>query len=333
MIRVAIDEDADAIAELLAEPMPGPIRLALHETSTACRPCDEPDRRHHAIVDVQDGRITGHGARTVRRVHLGEGVRPAGYLHGLRRDSRRAGAGRSIATALTALTAARRPHEHPVDLTAILRANHHARRVLTRLPGAPRYRHVTGFRTLIIAQAVLPTDPPVRPITAADIPAAQSMVEAGAGDWAVAATVQTGNGWLVAVDCGAVVGVVRAVDRRQERPVVVDGYAPWLGLTRPAINLASRLLRRPLLPPPAAALDCVWAAHLAASEPPVVRGLLAAVAACCDASLVGWGLGDAHPLRPHLDRLPGWRIDSDLFLVGNSAEPPRRWISPEAAWL
>ncbi len=341
-LRIALAQpgDAMAIAALLATPLPGALRLVLAAPASACAPHRSAEIRHHAVVvRTPQDEVLGHGARTVRRLRGAAGWVWTGYLHGLRRSEALRGDGRRLAAALRELQATRAEAECDHDLTAILAANQRARRVLEGgVPGAPAYHHLGDYRTLVVAAAgaarwraggII-----LRPGLEGAGDEVRAMIARQAGGYALAADLGAA-GWWTAWRGVRLVGAVRAVDRRAEQVAAVAGYAPGLGLVRPLLNLAWRCTGRPTLPAPGADLDLVHAAHLTvpAGDPAVVRALLAAVARTRGAARVAWGLGEGHQLRPALERLPGWRIDSRLYAVGGAQHAAAPAASPESAWL
>ncbi len=339
-VALALPGDAAAIAALLATPLPGALRLVLAAPAAACAPHEDAGVRHHAVVvRSAAGAVLGHGARTVRRLRGAAGWGWTGYLHGLRRSDDLAGDGRRLAAALHELQATRRDDECAHDLTAILSANRRARRVLEGgLPGAPAYRHLGDYRTVVLVAAGAArwqaAGITLRAGLAHAADAVRAMVAEQAGGYALAADFAAA-GWWTAWRGERLVGAVRAVDRRAEQVAAVDGYATGLGLARPLLNVALRFAGRPTLPAPGADLGLIYAAHLTVpdADPNVVRTLLAAVARASDARRVVWGLGAGHALRTALMRLPGWNLDSRLYAVGGPPSAGAPAASPEAAWL
>jgi hypothetical protein len=338
-MELARPRDASGIATLLAEPMPGSLRLSLLEPEQRCVPCEQADRRHAAVVFCDDaGRIVGHGARTVRRLRLrGQGAW-IGYLHGLRRTQALAGDGRRLAAGIAHLCSQRRSDEAPHDFTAILEDNRCARRVLEGgLPGAPRYHPLGEYDTRVIdagaSRSWSTRNLQVRPLPAEAVSAAQLLQELNAAEYSPEVMVSTH--WLSAWRGDQLVGLVQPCDRRTKRRELVAGYAPWLHWLRPLANLGLTCLGRPRLPPPGSVLDLVYAAHLTvpAGEADVVRALVTAVACASSARLVVVGLARDHALAKAAATLPAWRIASRIYAVGAAPAAPCGIVSPEAGWL
>lgn len=321
----ATADDAAGIAALLTQPLPGPLRLALAAPGGALR-------SHAVVVRGGDGRILGHGARSVRRCWLGGRPTLIGYLHGLRRDPALAGAGRALARGIADLAATRAADEADHDLTAILAGNARARRVLERLPGAPAYHALGGYRTAVLAARRFAG---AAGLTDWEPTAVQALIDGAARDYAVVADVAaTADEWVVLGAPAAPTAAARVVVP-DPAPARVVGYAPWLAALRPLANAALAVRGHPTLPAAGTALRLAFIAHLAC--PPDRRALLALLAAAArsararGADRLVLGLGDGDPLRPLVDALPAWRLDSLLYAVG--ARPVGVRPSPEAAWL
>ncbi len=342
----ATAEDGPAIAGLLAQPLPGEVRLAIIPSVAACVPrCDAECRHQAVVVRDRDGLVQAHGARTVRRLWLGGQPRWVGYLGGLRRSATLAGDGRRLARALVCLTGTRAGDEVGHDFTSILTANARALRVLTGgLSGAPVYQHLIAYRTWVVAVAAL-TRRAVSDqwhaarLADADVAEVQALVDAEASDYAPVVEVgATCQDWWVLRQAGRIVGCARLWDRRQDRRVVFVGYAPALRVIRPLVNLAQRLSAKPTLPPSGSTLASVHVAHLTlpSRDPQALAVLLHALGAAarnrgCDRVVIGLGAG--HGLYQAIDRLPARWLDSRLFTVGRQMALADRCVSPEAALL
>lgn len=338
--------DGPAIAALLAQPMPGAVRLAIIPSVAACSPRSDAECRHQAVV-VRDpeGHVLAHGARTVRRLWLGGRPQWVGYLAGLRRDPGLAGDGRRLVRALVRLTTQRADDEAGHDFTSILTDNARALRVLAGgLPGAPAYHALTAYRTWVVSVSTLIRRAAVgswevTALAEADVAEVQALVDAQASDYApVVDVTATRQDWWVLRRAGRIIGCARLWDRRHDRRVVFAGYAPVLRMIRPLVNLAQCFAGKPTMPPAGATLASVQVAHLTLpdSDSQALAALLAGLGRAarergCDRAVIGLGAG--HPLYPLVDRLPARSLDSRLFTVGTASEGNVRWISPEAALL
>lgn len=338
--------DGPAIAALLAQPMPGAVRLAIVPSIAACSPRSDAGCRHQAVVvRGPDGRVLAHGARTVRRLWLGGQPRWTGYLAGLRRDPALAGDGCRLVRALVRLTTQRADDEAGHDFTSILTDNARALRVLTGgLPGAPAYQALAEYRTWVVSVSALirraaAASWETTALAEADVAEVQALVDAQASDYApVVDVAATRQDWWVLRRAQRIIGCARLWDRRQDRRVVFVSYAPGLRMIRPLVNLAQRFAGKPTMPPAGATLASVQVAHLTLpdGDPQALAVLLTALGTAarergCDRVVIGLGAG--HPLYPLVDRLPARSLDSRLFTVGTAMERSARCVSPEAALL
>ena len=345
-LEMACAQDAPGIAALLAAPMPGAVQLALVPSVNSCMPRNEMALRHHALVARgADGNILAHGSRSVRRLWLGGKPRWVGYLGGLRRDTSLAGAGRSLAHGLAQLALTRADDEAEHDFTAILTANHQARRVLEGgLRGAPTYHHIGDFRTWICASKTLASAKPpvgwsIGKLRSDEISTVQRLVDDHARNYALVVCVADAvDDWLVLRRGDQPVGCVRLWDRREDQRVMVVRYAQVLGRLRTLANVALRVTRRPTLPVPGTALELGYLAHWTCPEidPAIVCALLAAVARLaiergCDSLAMGLNL--KHPCASVVDAFPAWRLNSRLYAVGTRPSLSDFGPSPEVALL
>ena len=333
-------DDGPAIAELLAEPLPGAIGLVLGERAHLLAPHINAHCRHQAMIlrDSQ-GRVQAHGARTVRRLLINGQPQWVGYLHGLRQ---RAGIltsdGRRLGRGLSRLCQARAADEADHDFTSILATNARAQRVLGgRIPGAPPYRWLADYRTTIIdrrhARRWHGRGVQVTAARSSDLPQLSHWRMAHAAAYSPAWDDETA-GWWLAWRERQLVGALRIIDRRGERCERLS-YSRRVTRWRPLLNPLLRLARRLPLPADGGALDAIYAAGLSVpgDDPRALRALLGTVAREYNAAAIILGLGRNHALSPVVDALPAWRIDSLLFRVGGIAQEPDPSASPEAAWL
>lgn len=338
----AKDDDGDAIAALLAAPMPGAMRFVLSDRPDHCVPRSDTHVRHSAIiVRGVDGAILGHGARTVRRLWIAGQSRWMGYLHGLRQAPTLHGDGRRLARALRILHEQRADDEVTYDFTAILNGNFQARRVLEAgLRGAPAYHHLTDYTTLIcdvrVARTWTSQNITLRRCPDEAFGLLHELIVQHAAEYAPADHQgDTPDSWWTAWRGDRLVGAARHVDRCGERREFVDSYVPWLAAIRPILNVGLWATRRPMLPAPHTPLATVYAANLISTEDndEIIRMLLAGVASDTNCNQIVWGLGNSHSLASIQSTIPGLRICSRLYAVGKRPDLPQRPISPEAAWL
>ena len=340
LVREARSSDAEEIAALLAEPMPGAMRLVLAAPVESCRPRTDASLRHHAVVVRQgDGPLQGYGARTVRTLRLAGQAARVGYLHGLRRTSALAGHGRRLARALAQLQSARRADEAAHDFTAILSDNHRARRVLEGgLPGAPAYHLLADYRTCVLARRSVaswraPDGVSVRRCPAEAVDELKRMLLMQ--PCAYAPMPQADRSWITAWRGSQLVGATLLREGPDLHRVLVHGYAPWLAVLRPLINIPLRWSGRPAFPCAGQPLELGFLSHLTLLEArsDVLRALLIGTARLAQAGLLVLGCGDAHPLSSLQRQVPGWHLASRIYTVGPRPLPETDVVSPEAAWL
>jgi len=130
----------------------------------------------------------------------------------------------------------------------------------------------------------------------------------------------------VALDRGAIAGVLGFWDQRACKQAVVRGYSGALRWGRPVYNLAARAHRYPPLPAPGKALPMAYACFpcLAGDNPDIFLRLLEAVTARareCGVSYLLLGLAEDDPLFAVARRRPHIPYFSRLY--GVSWEPER----------
>jgi hypothetical protein len=151
----------------------------------------------------------------------------------------------------------------PFALTAIVRENHVARRILTQnLAGLPHYRPLAEITTLALRPCRLGIDARVERATAADLPEIAKLVDQHARrqqfglPWSTSA--QTSQAWpdqppvesfLVVRDAGQIAACVALWDQTATKQTFVAGYAGWLRYARPLANIVAPLTGAPTLPP------------------------------------------------------------------------------------
>jgi hypothetical protein len=344
-LTLASPSDAGDIAEFLAAPLPGAIRISMMPFARACAPGATASLRRHAVVArADDGRVLAHGARCVRTLKLNGEWRWVGYLSGLRRDDSLAGDGRRLAEGLRLLQATRVHDEAEHDFTSILSDNKRARRVLEQgVPGAPRYHPLGSYRTAIMSAKIIarfapPSEYYIGACAIDDVDELQSLLDLHSLDYSPQASVRGAiDDWFILRRGSLLCGGVRIWDRRMDQRLTVAGYSRGIAVTRPLLNIALRCMRRPTLPHRGIPLSLIYAAHLVSTDasPGAIHALLAAVARAalargCDR--IALGFAAEHPLASTLSQLPAWPIDSILYAVG---QQPRsvNCPNPEAALL
>lgn len=334
IIEAMRDADEPAARTLLRQPMNGMIRVAL-----TC----EPDlhmaaavgaiRHHHFIArDNTNDHIIGLASRALRRIWVNGQPKQVGYLSHLRRSGDGYLSRRLLCDGFAACAATRTADELPFDLTTIIADNTPARRLLERgLPGIPIY---TPWCELVTC--VIPTRRRRRTTTA--ITGRQDLLPAlvaclkrfgtrhqFAPKWdeqtlrsPTSARGLTIDDFHIVTHGSRIVGCLARWDQRAFKQTVVSGYAPWLTRSRPLVNAAMTVRRRPRLPSPGSTLRMAYLSHLAidGDNPEVLRELIdAARAVPGDTDYLVMTLAADHALLPVLRRYRPREYRSILYVV------------------
>lgn len=333
--QVAGPEHETGLRHLLAEEaMPGSIRLAYMREPDFFAGLALEGPFTQAFVALDGDQPVGMGTRAVRTNWVNGQPEAVGYLGGLRvRPGVRGRLGLS-----RGYTLLKREHQDSrcrAYLSTILEANEPARTLLgAGRAGLPNYRDlgllwshlllvnrrwkpVAGVRRAKAEDldriiAFLSEQGPQRqffPVLAADDFGKPSLHGLALEDF-----------WLLERG-GEVRAVLGAWDQRARRQLRVQGYAPWLRLLRPGINLCLRLGGLAPLPPPGSNVSLAHAAFLrvAGDSPADLTALLTgALAGLADTDLMGLALllHERDPLQPALDRFLKITLKSRLFGVG-----------------
>lgn len=350
--------DDEALRRLLREAsLDGRIRLAFPREPSFFAAGAVEGRRNATVLVRRGGTgpVVGMGTRSVKEVWADGRPALLGYLGGLRfAPGWRAGR-RTLARAYALVGALRRSDEIPFDLTSVVADNTPARRLLERgVPGLPRYTPLTELVTLVVRTGPGPgrrgrprrgrdvvvedaetgshldamaerlrRDGKARDLAPRwDRPRLDELASGRLGPWHP----------LVALHGGEVVGCAAVWDQRSLRQCVVGGYAPWLGRTRPVLDVLLRLAGRPGLPPTGTELPMGYLSHLAATDGEVAAALVAAArprAARLGLDLLALGLpagrSDVDVLKR---RFGGHTYRSVLYAVHDPHEAP---VSPSVA--
>lgn len=283
------------------------------------------------LMEAQNtGEIIGAGTRAICPMYLNGKAREVGYMGHLRSNVDWQW-GMSLARLLAqSFETCRQYHADgrvPFYLMSIIADNLPARRLLTsRLPGMPyAYKYARMF-----TYALSPRKP------RQEIPLPRGLhLERGTAELipAIIDCLQR-NGWrrqffpywfqenlftpertpnlkpqdfFLAMDGEQVVGCLALWDQTPFKQTVVRGYSDGMARTRPWINLLSRFVDLPSLPPISAPLHYCYASHLAIDhdQPHIFASLLRAV--YNETARRGFdyfmiGLSDSNPLRPVLSR-------------------------------
>lgn len=331
--------DDEAARTLLEQPMAGTIRLALARSpSPRAASQVEGDRYRLTLArSVSSGEVIGMGARTVRPVFFdGEPAR-VGYLGQLRVEPGGASL-RRWRRGFSELLSNRQPDELDFDLTTIATDNGPARRFLERgLPGMPRYEPLGEIETFVFAtgrpqKRSRPRVPSLRP---SELTAVLDRLDDDRHRYFLAPRWHrqdlgpggrcrglSAEDFLVVRNGDRLCGCAAIWDQRAFKQVVVVGYAPWLELVRPFVNLGLRALGQPLLPQPGTTLALAYLSHWSADDTATAAELLDAAkerARRRGLEQLVLSLPGRHPLASELPRLAGCRrYRTTLYAVGGA---------------
>lgn len=329
----ALDREASDVelCALLARPMAGAVRLALTRSpSPRAASAVEGDRFRLATVrDPRKGELVGMGVRTVRDVFFDGQPSRVGYLGQLRVVGK-VGFGR-WREGFRELLAGRADDELNFDLTTIASDNVAARRLLERgLPGLPAYQDIGEIVTSVFAPARR-AQLVARQATLEDLPAIVERLESDrryfqlAPRWSLQDLAPGGRCRDLALDDFLVVdgkaglrGCVALWDQRAFKQVVIAGYAPWLAVLRPLVNVLLGLRGEPRLPRPAKTLALSYLSHFSADDAETARALIESaffVARRRGLEQLSLSLSTGHPLLSSIDR-PARRYLTRLYAVG-----------------
>jgi hypothetical protein len=283
-------DDAEIRGLLRENPMPGRIALTLEREPDYFADAGLPGTEKHTVIASENNRVVCAGSCAIRERFINGEPRRVGYLGGLRLDARATGR----------FDILRRGYEFfrelqtdaPADyyFTSIAADNAPARKFLERgLAGMPAYEFVGEFVTALL--------PAGRPPPSCAAPGAGTL-DSGellnclndngrhyqfAERWTAqelaalpALGLQAENFHCVRSG-GRITAAAALWDQRVFKQTVIRGYAPWLALARPAVNVAARILGTPRLPAVGSTLAHAFVSHLAVD--PEESGALAALIA------------------------------------------------------
>ena len=277
-VRFAVAGDADEadIRRLLREsPMRGAVSVTFEREPDYFRGADLAGGKDQTIVAYENGHLVCMGRCTQRECWVDGRATPVGYLAELRLDSE---ARRRFAIVREGYRFFRELQSDTLHFTSIASDNDRARRLLENgARGMPTYGFLGELVTLLIAVPRRPRLPKLRvePATTAHIPALLRVLNQHGRRYQFA-TVWTAERlhslarhglplerFLIAMDGGEIIACGALWDQRCFRQTVIQGYAGALGLGRPWLNVANRILGRPHLPPPGTALAQAFLSPLA----------------------------------------------------------------------
>jgi len=346
--QVAGPEHEAGLRRILAEEaMPGTIRMAYTREPDFFAGLALEGTFTQAFVALRGGQPEAMGTRAVRTLLVNGQPEPVGYLGGLRaRADVRGHLG--LARGYAMLKREHGDGRCRAYLTTILEANLEAKALLTAgRGGLPAYRDLGRLWShLLLVERRRKPVPGVRRAVAGDLsrivaflvdhgPQRQFFPVLSAEDFGTPFLhgFQIEDFWLFERG-GELRALLGAWDQRARRQLRVQGYAPWLAISRPAINLALRFRGLAPLPAPGCEVPTVQATFLrvAGDDPADLETLLAgALAGLAGADLMGLALvlHERDPLRPAVERFLNIPLKSRLFGVGwEDADPWFQGLEP-----
>jgi hypothetical protein len=335
-------DDPDLRMLLRSNPMPGEISLTLEREPDALAAAAISGDAHHTIIarDRARGRPVGMGGRSVYGGFLNGRPCRIGYLSQLRVERAYRGRIRLLSEGYQLIRSLRGRDELPFDLTTIVADNHAALRVLgAGLRDLPTYRALEPFTTFVlplwrrrrtkwsrdfrIERGSVET---IREIadclernrrrfqfaprwTARELQAPERTRGLSPGDF------------FLARASGTVIGCLALWDQSSFKQIVVHSYGPAMRRWRPWVDLCSRVVGTPRLPPPGLPIPHVFVSHVAVDDdrPDVFSALF--VHASNDARVRGHaclvaGFAERHPFLGVLRRAyRAWSYSSIIYAV------------------
>jgi len=318
--RLAQRDDEAHLRRILAgHAMPGAIRTAYEREPDFHRALEVMGTFQQTLVAEEDGELLGLGIRALRPVLVNGRPMQLGYLGGLRTLARARG-GPALARGFRLLRELHGDGRTPAYLSTILEANLPVRALLTsaRAP-LPHYLDLGRFSTYaLLAGRRSPVRPAgglrVEPGSAALLPEILAFLQARQGSLQFAPDLSSGlepagfyrdfspGDFRLARRDGRLVGVIGVWDQSAFRQTRITGYAPWLGLLRPGLNLLATALGVPGLPAPGRTLGEAYLAFrgIEGDDPAVLVALVQAVLAERPGRILLVALHERDPLRPAL---------------------------------
>jgi hypothetical protein len=347
---LATPADDSVIRRLLRDnPMPGAISLSLEREPSYFADAHQPGETKQTIVARESGRIVCVGHCTTRLRFVNGQPRRVGYLGGLRLDASVAGRFDILRRGYEFFRELQTSDSADFYFTSIAADNHRARSFLEQnLRGLPRYEFIGEFATLL-----LPTErrSPDRLDGNSDWQRADQ--EIGAQDLSFSLNNFNQNFQLAphwtAEQLAALhplglrdddwFGETALWDQRNFKQTVIRGYASWLALLRPALNLASRLTGKPRLPARGEILSHAFISHVTNADLDFLNQLRAS-ASQRGIEWLTLGFAANDPRRPLIRKhFHPREYRSRLYLVswpnlgGVAADLDKRILAPEVALL
>jgi hypothetical protein len=341
-------DDPDIRYLLRNNPMPGAISLSFEREPNYFADADQPEETKQTIVAREQGRVVCVGYCTTRLRFVNGQPRRVGYLGGLRLDSSVAGRFDILRRGYEFFRALQSQSPADFYFTSIAADNHRARNFLERNPrGMPRYEFLGEFVTLL-----LPTEhqSPTRRVSVTPIHAGS---ETGAPQLASALNKANQHFQLAPHWTAEQLTALRRLglpdddrfdgaalwDQRNFKQTVVRGYAPWLALLRPVINLVARLTGKPGLPAAGQILSHAFVSHVTSTDFFFLNHLrIIAAQQGIEWLTLGFASDDSR-LKTVRQNFRCREYHSRLYLVrwpdlgGSTADLDNRILAPEVALL
>lgn len=331
--RLATPADEAPLRRLLREsPMQGSISLTYEREPNFFIAARMEGALSQTIVAAEDtaGAILGMGTRIVRRMYINGRVQEVGYMSHLRGDLNHSwglSLARQLARSFGKFHELHTDGRVPFYLMSVIDDNLPARRLMTsELPGMPHAHEyaVYGYLCHLATQGKRGDSPargdPARPRCPEHAPAILECLQRNLSRlqfspfWSAEnlfSPVQTPNlhpqDFFLATQSGRVVGCIALWDQTPFKQTVVRGYSGSMRRSRGVINLVSRIIDVPYLPPVGTPIRFCYASHLAIDDdnPRIFASLLRA--AYNETSRRGFnyfmiGLSEANPLRAVLTK-------------------------------
>lgn len=284
--EAAGEPDDAGVRRLLREnPMAGRISISLEREPNYFADANVPGELKQTIVAKENGRIVCMGNCVIRERFVNGEPRRVGYLGGLRLATAYGGRFDILRRGYDFFHQLQKDAPADFYFTSIAADNERAIRFLERgVRGMPRYQFVGEFTTLLLSahsgrrrretlnSAVKNTTEQVGAVNRPDL---IRWLDAHNRDYQFAPcwreeqlTTLESLGLKPAnffsLHDGSTIRACGALwDQRSYKQTVVRGYAPWLALVRPVLNVLGRFTGQPQLPATGRSLAIAFVSHLA----------------------------------------------------------------------
>ena len=298
-IRLARPEDDASLRMILREtPMAGDISLTFEREPNyfIAAQVEAQDCQIIVGVDREIDRVVGMGARSIRKLYINGKPTKFGYLSQFRIDKNYRSMRKSITQAWQFLKELHQDGKSPFYYTSIIEDNLPARRLLTRgLPGLPKYIEYSRMHTLAIYSR--------RKKRKINLPDGLKISRGSKHTQTVIieclqrnlSRYQFAPHWdetlmfipnhtpnlspedfFIVIDGETVVGCAAIWDQGAFKQTMVRGYSKRVKNFRGLINLISRVVGMPTLPPLNSKIKHAYACHLAVDndDPEIYKALL-----------------------------------------------------------